>query len=435
MAYQPTPRFVALMGLLAALGAFSTDMYLPSLPQVAEDLNTTAAAAAFTISGVLIGAAVGQLLIGPLSDRFGRRRPALVGIGLHVVASLLCMVVPTIGGLIALRMVQGIGNSAATITAMAVIRDRLTGSGAARVLSRLMLVIGVAPLLAPTIGGAVAGAAGWRAVFGVLALFGVVLWIRVWRFLPETLPPARRTSRGPGAALRGYAGLLRDRRFLALAVLPGLAFSAIMSYIAAAPFVLQEGYGLTSAQFAAVFAVNGIGGVVVSQVNAALVQRHPPLAILRVALPAVLMLSTVLLIVAVTGVGGLPALLVMLTLVLGTISFIPANATALALTRHGERAGSAAALVGAMQTGLSGLISPVVALLGATAVAMAGTMTVGLLGAFVVLALATPAYRRGPESAGRSDEPESAPRVSRREVTPDEADVDGIGAPLEPSCC
>lgn len=412
--YRPTPRFVAMMGLLAALGAFSTDMYLPSLPQVAEDLNTTAAAAAFTISGVLIGGALGQLLTGPLSDRFGRRRPALVGIGLHIVASLLCMVVPNIGGLIALRMIQGIGNSAATVTAMAVIRDRLAGAGAARVLSRLMLVIGVAPLIAPTVGGAIAGAAGWRAVFGVLAAFGVVLWVLVWRLLPETLPASRRTSRGPAAALRGYGGLLRDRRFLALAVLPGLAFSAIMSYIAAAPFVLQVGYGLTTEQFAAVFAVNGIGGVIVSQVNAALVHRHPPMAILRVALPIVLTLSVGLLAVAVTGAGGLPALLVMLTLVLSTVSFIPANATALALTRHGERAGSAAALVGAMQTGISGLVSPIVALLGATAVAMAATMTAGLLTAFLVLALATPAYRR--------------PRVP-------ESLSDHTRAELEPACC
>ena len=397
-----------MMGLLAALGAFSTDMYLPSLPQVAADLDTTAAAVAFTISGVLLGNAVGQLLIGPLSDRFGRRRPALVGIALHVVASLLCMVVPSIGGLIALRMIQGIGNSAATITAMAVIRDRLTGSGAARVLSRLMLVIGVAPLLAPTVGGAIAGAAGWRAVFGVLAAFGVVLWVLVWRLLPETLPPARRISRGTIASLRGQAGLFRDRRFVALAVLPGLAFSAIMSYIAAAPFVLQQGYGLSPQQFAAVFAANGIAGVAAAQVNAALVARHTPMAVLRVALPVVVGLSAILLVVAATGAGGLPALMLLLMLVLGGVGFIPPNATALALTRHGERAGSAAGLVGAMQTGISGLVSPIVALLGATAVAMAATMTAALLTALVVLAVATPAYRS--DRTDRTDRPDRADR-------------------------
>lgn len=398
--YRPTVRFVGLVGLMASLGAFSSDMYLPSLPQVAADLGTTPAAAAFTISGVLIGAALGQLLIGPLSDRYGRRRPALVGIGLHVIASLLCMVVPSIGGLIALRMLQGIGNSAATVTAMAVIRDRLTGSGAARVLSRLMLIIGVAPLLAPTVGGLVAGAAGWRAVFGLLAAFGVVLWVLVWRFLPETLPPARRTNRGVGAALRGYRSLIGDRRFMALAVLPGLSMTTVMSYVAAAPFVLQLGYGLTPRQFAVVFALNGTGGIIASQINAALMKRHSPMTVLRIALPILVVLALGLLAVAVSGAGGLPALLGLLWLVMAGVMFIPANATALALTRHGERAGAAAAVVGALQAGVAGLVSPLVALLGADAQAMAVTMLGALLTALIVLALATPAYRRSSARSG-----------------------------------
>ena len=202
------PAFVGLLGAMAALGAVTVDMYLPSLPTVAAELGTSDAAVALTISGVLLGAALGQLLVGPMSDRFGRRRPALVGIALHVVASLLCVLAPTIGMLIALRFLQGVGNAAAGITAMAVIRDRLTGGPAARVISRLMLVIGVAPLFAPTVGGLIAGVAGWRAVFGVLAAFGLALGVAVWRWLPETLPPVRRTTSGVGGALRGYRSLL-----------------------------------------------------------------------------------------------------------------------------------------------------------------------------------------------------------------------------------
>lgn len=393
-----SPRLIALLGLTTALGAVSTDTYLPSLPAVAEDLGTTPAAAAFTISGVLIGAAIGQLLMGPISDRFGRRRPALVGIAVHVVASLLCMVVPAIGWLIALRMIQGVGNSAATVTALAVIRDRLTGGPAARVLSRLILVIGVAPLIAPTLGGLIAGVAGWRAVFGFLAAFGVVLWVLVWRFLPETHPVERRTAGGVGVALRGYAGLLRDRRFMAFAVLPGLAMSAIMAYVAGAPFVLQLGYGLTEHQFALIFALNGAGGIIASQVNAALVRRHSPVRILRVALPAALALAVGLLAVAATGAGGILGLLVPLWLVMAAVMFIPANATASALTMHGERAGTAAALIGALQTGTAGLVSTLVGLLGGDAVAMAVTMVGALLVATAVLALGTPAYRREPRA-------------------------------------
>ncbi len=398
--YRPTPQFVALMGSMAALGAMTVDMYLPSLPVVASDLGTTDAAAQFTISGVLIGAAVGQIIIGPLSDRFGRRRPALIGIGLHVVASILCMIVPSIGILIALRMVQGIGNSAASITAMAVIRDRLTGGPAARVLSRLMLVIGLAPLLAPTIGGLIAGVAGWRAVFGVLAALGVALGVVVWRFLPETLPPARRTTAGLGGALRGYRSLLSDRHFVALAVIPGLAMGALISYVVGSPFVLQEGYGLSEQQFALIFAVNGIGLVLGAQVNAALVKRVAPIRIVRIALPVTLVIAVALFGIAVTGAGGLLGILIPLWWLLTVLGLIPPNASAMALGRHGERAGTAAALIGAMQAGVAGLISPLVGFLGGDARAMAIAILLSTASAFTVLAVATPAYRRGFASEG-----------------------------------
>lgn len=393
--YHPTPQFVALMGAMAALGAMTVDMYLPSLPDVAADLGTSDAAAQFTISGVLIGAALGQIVVGPLSDRFGRRRPALIGLAVHVVASLLCMIVPAIGPLILLRMLQGVGNSAAGITAMAVIRDRLTGGPAARVLSRLMLVIGLAPLLAPTIGGLIAGAAGWRAVFGVLAALGLALAVVVWRFLPETLPPERRATEGLGGALRGYRSLLADRHFVALAVLPGLAMGALISYVAGSPFVLRVGYGLSENQFALIFALNGIGLVLGAQVNAALVRRVAPIRIVRVALPITMVLALVLLAVAVTGVGGLLGILVPLWLLLSVLGLIPPNASAMALARHGERAGTAAALIGAMQAGVAGLISPLVGALGGDAVAMAIAVLVSVASAFAVLAIATPAYRRG----------------------------------------
>lgn len=391
--YRPSARFVVLLGAMAALGAVTTDTYLPSLPQVATDLGTSTAAAQFTISAVLIGAALGQLFIGPLSDRFGRRRPALFGIVLHVVASLGCMVVPSIGGLVALRMLQGIGNSATTVTAMAVIRDRLTGGPAARVLSRLILVIGIAPLLAPSLGGYVAGVAGWRAVFAVLAAFGVVLFVVVWRFLPETLPTARRTSPGLSSVLAGYRSLVTDRAFLALAVLPGLAMGAILSYVAGAPFVLQEGYGLSEQQFALVFALNGLGGIIASQVNAALMKRSEPMSVLRVALPVTVLLAVGLVAVAVTGAGGLVGLLIPLWLVMSAVIFVPPNASALALSRRGDRAGTAAALIGALQAGTAGVVSPVVGLLGGDARAMSVVILAVLLVALSVLALGTTAYR------------------------------------------
>jgi DHA1 family bicyclomycin/chloramphenicol resistance-like MFS transporter len=387
------PAFVGLLGAMAALGAVTVDMYLPSLPTVAAEFGTSDAAVQLTISAVLVGAALGQLLVGPMSDRFGRRGPALAGIGLHVVASVLCVFAPSIGVLIALRVVQGIGNSAAMITAMAVIRDRLTGGRAARVISRLMLVIGVAPLLAPTVGGLIAGVAGWRAVFAALALFGVALGVVVWRWLPETLPRRRRTTAGVMAALRGYRSLLTDRHFLALAVIPGLVMGALFSYVAGSPFVLQVGYGLTGQQFALLFALNGIGLVIGSQVNAALVHRVAPIRIVRIAMPLLLAAALVLLGLAATGAGGVLGILAPLWVILFLLGFIIGNAAAIALSRRGERAGTAAAVIGASQSGVAALVSPLVGLLGGDAFAMSLAIVMSLLAAMLVLAIATPAYR------------------------------------------
>ena len=398
--YRPNAKYVLLLGLMCALPAISTDIYLPSLPDVARDLGTSATAAQLTMSAMMLGGAVGQLVIGPLSDRFGRRTPVLIGVALHVVTSLACALVQGIELLIALRLAQGFFNAAATVVAMAVIRDRFVGADASRLISRLMLVIGIAPLFAPSIGGLIAGQAGWRAVFVALAVFGAGLWTVVWRRLPETLPPARRRDGGVRTALRGYGALLRDRHFLALAVMPGLGVGVLMSYVVGSPFVLQEGYGLSSQQFAVLFAINGLGLVGGAQVNASLVRRIAPIRIIRVALPVSLAFTLVLLAIAVTGFGGLPLLLVVLWLVLAMVNLAPPNASALALSRHGEVAGTAAAFMGATSAAISALVSPLSSLLGGDATAMALVMVGSAAAALLVLALATPAYRRGGIWAG-----------------------------------
>ncbi len=394
-AYRPDWRYVLLLGSMTALPAVSTDIYLPSLPDVARDLGTSAAAAQLTMTGMLLGGAVGQLVIGPLSDRFGRRAPVLVGIALHIVTSLLCAIAPAILPLIALRMLQGFFNASASVVAMALIRDRFVGSDASRLMSRLMLVIGVAPLFAPSVGGLIAGQWGWRAVFLALALFGAGLWVVVLTKMPETLPAERRRAGGFRTALSGYRSLLRDRHFVALAVLPGLNMAVLMSYVVASPFVLREGYGLSEHEFSLVFAVNGIGLVLGAQVNAAIVRRVAPIRILRAAQVGVVALSGVLLALGITGAGGLWALLVVLWFVLALVNFAPPNASSIALGRHGEIAGTAAAFIGACQAGVSGLVSPVSGLLGGDALAMTAVMAGASVLALAVLALATPAFRRG----------------------------------------
>lgn len=388
-------KWILLLGALATLPAFTVDMYLPLLPDVATDLGASPALAQLTLAGMLVGGAVGQLVIGPLSDRYGRRAPVLIGLSLHVVTSILCAVVPTIGWLIALRVLQGFFNASAQVVSIAVIRDRFTGSDAARILSRLMLVIGLAPLLAPTFGSLIASNGTWRWVFWVLAGLGVILALIVLCFMPETLEPQRRRSGGVGNVFAGYATLLRDRHFLALAVLPGLGMAVLMSYVVGSPFVLQEGYGLTHQQFALLFAVNGIGLVISAQVNASLVRRVAPVRILRAALVLQGVFAVGLLVVALTGAGGLIGLLVALWLTLALQGLIPANASALALTRHGEMAGTAAAVIGAFQAGVAGLVSPLVGVLGGDEVAMSAVMLGAVVASLLVLGLATPAFRKG----------------------------------------
>ncbi|MCG2801024.1 MAG: multidrug effflux MFS transporter [Cellulomonas sp.] len=395
VARVPRARHVLLLGLMVAIQAFSTDIYLPSLPEVARDLSTSVASVQLTMTVLLLGGAVGQLIVGPVSDRFGRRAPALVGVGLHIVTSVACAFAPTVEVLIALRAVQGFFNAAAVVVAMAVVRDLFVGSQAARLLSRLMLVIGLAPLLAPSIGGFVATHAGWRAVFGVLAAYGIVVWVAVLLRLPETLPVANRRPGGIRAGLSGYGALARDRHFMALAVLPGLSTAVLMSYVVSSPFVLRAGFGLSEQQFALVFAANGIGLVGGAQVNAALVHKVAPIRLLRAAQVAVAVLALVLVALAVTGVGGLPALLIVLWLILSLLNLASPNANALAMSRHGQVAGSAAAVIGAAQAGVSGVVSPISGLLGGGAVAMASVMAGAALVAVAVLALATPAFRRG----------------------------------------
>ncbi len=384
-----------MLGALAALPAITTDMYLPSLPVVAEDLGTTQAAAQFTMSGMLIGAGVGQLVIGPFSDRFGRRLPLLIGISLHVVTSVLCSVTPDIETLIGLRVCQGFFNAAASVVAIAVIRDRFVGSDAARLLSRLMLVIGVAPLFAPTVGQAIAGAWQWRAVFYALALIGLFLVLIVWRFMPESLPRDQRRPGNPRQVAGGYAALLRDRHFMALAVIPGLGLAVIMSYVVGSPFVFQDEYGLSQGQFAAVFALNGAAIVGSAQLNAALVRRAAPIRVLRIAVIVQMVCALILLAIVLTGFGGIVGLVAGLWLVLGTQGMIPANASVLALHNYGHMAGTAAAVIGSLQSGVAGLVSPFVGFLGGGSVAMVCVMLVAVSLTLVVLAVGTPAYRTG----------------------------------------
>lgn len=392
---RPAPSLVALLGAMSAVFAVTVDMYLPSLPQVAIEMQVNEATAQLTISFMMVGAAIGQLVVGPWSDRVGRRKPVLLGASLHIVACLAVLLGSGIVTFLGLRLMQGVAAAALGVCAQAFIRDRYTGPVAAATLSRLLLVVGVAPLFAPTIGGGIAHLWGWRAVFAVLAGCGLLVLVLTWRLFPESHPVAKRATGGVGTALRNYRVLLSDRRFLALAVLPGLVNSALMAYVSGSPFVLQSQLGLSAGQFSLFFAIGGVLLVGMAQVNAYLVHRYASVRIIRLVLPIQLAAMLVLLASALIGVGGALGFLIPLAIALSFQNFVPPNATALALGRHGERAGAAAAVLGAGGALLPAAISPLVGVFGGTAVAMASVMTGSILAALAVVAFATPAYRRG----------------------------------------
>jgi DHA1 family bicyclomycin/chloramphenicol resistance-like MFS transporter len=385
-------KYVLMLGVMSALGAVSTDMYLPNLPDVASDLDTTETMAVLTMTFMMLGGAVGQLICGPLSDRFGRRGPALVGTALHVVTAVGCAFAPSIVPLIGLRFAMGIFNASAGVTSMAVIRDRFVGATAAGLMSRLMLIIGVAPLFAPTIGTYIGDWVGWRGVFAALAFYGVVLFVVILLKLPETLPPERRVTRNP---LRGFADLARDRYFLGLAVIPACVSVALMSYVSGSPFVLQEGYDLSGSFYALIFAINGLGLVSGAQLNAALVKHFTSAQILSRTLPISVCLALWLAFVGWSGIGGLYLLWGSLFVLIFTLNMNSPNAAALALARHGEKAGTASAFLGFIQGVAPATIAPLVTVLGGDARAMTSLMACALIVGLSVLATVTPIYRRG----------------------------------------
>jgi MFS transporter, DHA1 family, multidrug resistance protein len=397
-------RLVLTLGAFTALGPFTIDTYLPALPTITSELLTTSASAQLTLTGTLLGLGLGQLVIGPLSDRFGRRRPLLAGVALHVLASLLCIVAPTVAVLGALRLLQGLGAAAGAVTAMAIVRDLYSGRAAATLLSRLILVMGAAPVLAPSLGAWLLAFTSWRGVFAVLALYGLLLLPVAARVLPETLPPHRRVTSGLTGTLRTYRGLLRDRTFVGLILVAGLAMSAVMSYVSGASFVFQEQFGLNQQQFGLAFSSGAIWLILASQLNPVLLRRFEPHQLLLGAVALAATASLLLLTVASSGIGGLLGVLVPLWMVLLSVGFGLPNAPAVALSRHGETAGTAAALLGATQFGVGALVSPLVGVLGNDAAAMSTTIATGLVLSLTVLVLVVRPWRL----AGAEPEPVAA---------------------------
>jgi DHA1 family bicyclomycin/chloramphenicol resistance-like MFS transporter len=359
----PARRDVVVLGMLSTFGPLSLDLYLPALPSLAAELETSTSAAQLTLTACLVGLALGQLVAGPLSDRYGRRRPLIIGLVAYALASLACAFAWTISVLVVLRLVQGLAGAAGLVIARAVARDLYAGRRLAIFFSRLVLIAGLAPVIAPVLGGQLNRVMTWRGIFGVLAGLGVILLLAGWFGVRETLPTDRRVRGGLGATLRGFGQLLRDRFFVGVALASGLAGASMFAYIAGATFVLQRIHGLSPQGFSLAFGVNSLGIMTAAQLGGRLIRRWSPMRILAVGLLVNLagslsLFTTVLLDL------GLAFLLVSLFVMVSAIGLIFPNATALGLSGHADQAGTASALLGLLQYVIGGLVAPLVGVAG-----------------------------------------------------------------------
>ncbi|MEU2673589.1 multidrug effflux MFS transporter [Streptomyces sp. NPDC007164] len=373
------------LGGLTALPPLSMDMYLPALPAVTESLHSPAATIQLTLTACLTGMALGQVVVGPMSDRWGRRRPLLVGMMIYVVATALCVFAPTTGLLIGFRLLQGLAGAAGIVIARAVVRDMYDGVEMARFFSTLMLISGVAPIVAPLIGGQVLRFTDWRGIFAVLTVVGLALTLVVWKWLHETLPPQDRHTGGVGDALRTMRGLLADRVFTGYMIAGSLAFATLFSYVSASPFVMQEIYGASPQTFSLLFGINSVGLIIVGQINGkVLVGRISLDKALAFGLSVIVLAAAALLLMTsgVFGKVGLVPVAAGLFVLMSAMGLAMPNTNAQALMRTKHAAGSASALLGTSSFLIGAIASPLVGIAGEdTAVPMAVVQLVCALGA------------------------------------------------------
>jgi len=354
----PPRHLVALLAAFTSLVVLTTDVYLPVLPQLGQDLGTSNAAAAATVSAVLVGIAVGQIVIGPLSDAVGRRAPILLGALAYAATHLLSALAPNIVSLLVIRVLAGFATAACIVVARAIVADVYPGSAAARAFATLSAVLAIVPVLAPVAGGLLARVMSWRGMFALLAVVAIVVAAVGWRVLPETLPPERRIPPHLGAVVRDLGAVLRLRRFLAYVAVMAAVGGILFGYIGASSFVLQNSFGLSPQAFSLVFAANSVGIFIVSWSTRHLVGRVGPRRLLFGG-QVVAILGALFAGVART---SLPVFLVGLFLAVASIGSVMPTATSLAMAEAPGRAGSASGVMGICQFSVGALASPLAGL-------------------------------------------------------------------------
>ncbi len=352
---KPAAWLPILLGFLTAVGPVSTDMYLPAFPQLEKDLHGAPGSAQITLAAWFIGLTIGQMTQGSLSDRFGRRAPLLAGTAVYTLASAGCALAPDIPIFSAFRVLAALGGSASAVIPRAMVRDLADGHAAARMLSRLILIMGVVPILAPAAGGAVLAFAGWRIIFWAAMIYGVVAMLLVWFFLPDTLPKDRRVVLGFGGLLQRYALIATERSFLSHALQASLAMGAMFIYLGGSPIVFIEQYHVSPTHYGMLFGLNACGFIGGTQISSRVLPRFGANRMLHGVM--ILLITAVLILTfdAFTGLGGLFGIIAPLFLTLGCMGLMMPVATVSALSRHAAHAGSASALIGTWQFAFAAL--------------------------------------------------------------------------------
>jgi DHA1 family bicyclomycin/chloramphenicol resistance-like MFS transporter len=362
----PRARFLLLVGSLSLFGPLCIDMYLPALPRIALNLHTSASAVQASLTTCLIGLAVGQIAYGVVSDSLGRRRPLLFGLLLFIVASLCCAIAPNPGLLAAFRFLQGLGGSAGIVVARAIVRDLFEGYKAARVFSLLMLVTGCGPVFAPQIGAELLLLTSWRGVFVTLAICGSALLVIAMARIPETLQHELRAELGFRPAFRSMRKVATSIAFLQHAVSVSLGFGAIFAYVAGASFAIENVYHASAQEFGLLFALNALGMISGSQINARVVRRIGAQRLMTGGLVAMACSTFLLLVIVMTHFGGLALVVLAMFATMTANGFVGPNAMALSLQDFPNMAGGASALLGVAQFGLGATIAPIVGIRGSS---------------------------------------------------------------------
>jgi len=376
----PQKKFyiILILGMLTAIGPFSIDMYLPAFPDIAKGLNTSISRVMLSLSSFFIGISAGQLIYGPLLERFGRKKPLYAGLGIYLLASLGCALAGSVNALIAFRLLQALGGCAGMVAARAIVRDIFEVKENAKIFSTLMLVVAVSPIIAPTLGGYVTAVVGWRYVFAILMVLSLIILVGIHFLLPESRKPNPNFSLRPGPIIKSFASVIKQPQFYTYALTGAMSYAGLSAYISGSPHVFMEIFRVSERQYGWIFAIVAMGLITASQINNLMLRNYSSAQIIKGALSCQIVIGLVMVVSELLGLREVFFTIFFIFLFLSCQGFIFPNASALSLAEFGHNAGTASALMGAIQMCIGAGASALVSVLqNSTALPMTGVMASG----------------------------------------------------------